>query len=59
MRPHLQGKCDRALQLHDKGLSNTIIAERLGTTAQRVPQMLNTARAKRDKQKAKEAAGIE
>lgn len=39
-------KADRALQLHDEGLSTAVIGERLGATVPEVHSMLHRARKK-------------
>ncbi len=40
-------KCERALQLKEKGLKNEQIAERIGSPSRNIGSMINAARKKR------------
>jgi orotate phosphoribosyltransferase-like protein len=42
-----KGKCERALELHDKGLTPTQIAERLGSNPRSVAAMICNAKKRR------------
>lgn len=42
-------KSDRALELHEKGLTQAVIAERLGVRPDHVSGMLQRARQRREK----------
>ena len=47
-------KADRALELHEKGLTYYVIAERLGIYPQNVGAMIEKARKRREKREALE-----
>lgn len=49
IRAFEHGKSDRALELREKGLTPTQIAERLGTTARSASAMIRNAQLRREK----------
>lgn len=42
-----RGKCERALQLHEQGLTSAQIAERIGSNARSVSAMISAAKLRR------------
>ena len=47
-RADKHGKCDRALELSEKGLMTAQIAERLGSNARSIAVMISVAKKKRE-----------
>ena len=50
MRRAGTSKTDRAIELHEKGMSNAVIAERIGSTQRTVASLIKNAKAKRIRQ---------
>ena len=48
-KPGITPKCDRALELHEKGVDFDAISERLGVSRREVYALIKSAKARRSK----------
>lgn len=53
-----QPKCDRAFELHERGISNAAIAERLGIKQSDVSDYVKSGKVRREKASAKVMAKV-
>ena len=53
-----QTKSDRALELFERGLTSSQIADRLGTKPKAISSLLHCARAKREREAELQRAGV-